>query len=221
MGASEKRFQKIQMFAYWVCHITLESKKKKATVQCFSAWWWFEPHSKFMIQMITGNKCEESWTITFLVAWAEPRWCLGIPKNTQLLYQKNTYTSIKHICICYSGLYSLFLKSKRHSHPMWRHPLSQPISKPLPDGPRKQELEPIPAQSLLRFPAMVAARDCGQQLVATLGRLTLPPHWCRAPLYCAGAVGQLGRPQGGPRRHAQLREAKGHRPRTTTRCLLP
>jgi hypothetical protein len=44
----------------------------------------------------------------------------------------------------------------------------------LPDGPRKQELKPILAQSLLRFPAMVAARDYGQQLVATLGRLTLP-----------------------------------------------
>ena len=167
------------------------------------------------------RKCQMFLLQSSLVAWAEPRWCLGIPKNTQLLYQKNTYTSIKHICICYSGLYSLFLKSKRHSHPMCRHPLSRPISKPLPDGPRKQELEPIPAQSLLRFPAMVAARDCGQQPVATLGRLTLPPHWCREPLYCAGAVGQLGRPQGGPRRHAQLSEAKGHRPRTTTRCLLP
>jgi hypothetical protein len=94
----------------------------------------------------------------------------------------------------YSGLYSLFLKSKCHSHLMCRHPLSRSISKPLFDGSRKQELEPIPAQSLLRFPAMVAARDCRQQLVAMLGWLTLPPHWCRAPLYCAGVVGQLGRP---------------------------
>jgi hypothetical protein len=55
----------------------------------------------------------------------EPRWCLGIPRNTQLLYQKNTYTSIIHICIRYSGLYSLFLKSKRHSYPMCWHPLSR------------------------------------------------------------------------------------------------
>ena len=80
---------------------------------------------------------------------------------------------------------------------MCRHPLSRPISKPLPDGPRKQELEPIPAQSLLRFPAMVAARDCGQQLVATLGRLTLPHTGAERPCIALGLLASWAGPRAG------------------------